>query len=683
MSRLCSINIGQMQALVTALQTASEELPSNKSRADSLLTDASLSLDATFGVSPIATWIADELRPTRRRLALAQEIAASSPGSGLVTFDESLVSTATPAQVKQRVRQATTLLKAGDPKSLQQLTKLLQDNGLDPYFASAFAKQTTPEDYEKYVKAIGPTGGYSDGGKWVDGKYPDGVTAEDYQQFVSLLGGTLGQATRATGSLALPPSWSKNFVQLMVNPFEGPDGHKYDEDPTRQADLWWGRSVLSLLMSRGSFSTPFLKTATKQISKVAGDNDWQVPRHYLPDGTPMPPIPVDQSRRFPVVGANGVLFGDPVVALMGALAQNGEAADWAFTQGGSTDYPLDGKQVPVNSFMSRLFTSHDWPRPQDMNVAMLAIGAAVQFNPTSTVSASIHNFIDSAKQQKAEWDAKPWYEKWGHQILDGLSLLALLIPVPGVDVAVSGGIQVLNGIWYAGEGDWADAGLSLAFGALGGLSAFRALRSGVEAAEAIGKIGADELPAALKSGIPNQVYECGELRYLTDADGAVTRLQIEVGGSWKDVDLSPSKVRSLLTRNGERPWHLQPLTRGDVIEEALAQSDYKDWVRVGSWDKGKFPVIDFAKGDEVVSLKTLDSTSEYAPTAIRKNIRGLRQAIRDGSITSRQGTSWTGIKRAELEIRYPKGKPPSSNLRNSISELAKKPPPVNVTYIPY
>jgi hypothetical protein len=117
-----------------------------------------LSTDATAGVSAIATWISDELRPTWRRLVLAQDLAASSPGAGLVRFDESLVSKASEAQVKQRVREATKLLKSGDPKSLAELTKLLQDNGLDPYFASAFAKKTSPEDYEQYIKAIADFG---------------------------------------------------------------------------------------------------------------------------------------------------------------------------------------------------------------------------------------------------------------------------------------------------------------------------------------------------------------------------------------------------------------------------------------------------------------------------------------------------------------------------------------------
>jgi len=61
----------------------------------------------------------------------------------------------------------------------------------------------------------------------------------------------------------------------------------------------------------------------------------------------------------------------------------------------------------------------------------------------------------------------------------------------------------------------------------------------------------------------------------------------------------------------------------------------------------------------------------------------LQDAIRDGHITSRQGTSWTGIKHADLDIRYPKGRPPSAEVRTKIEDLAIGPPPVNVEFAAY
>ena len=46
--------------------------------------------------------------------------------------------------------------------------------------------------------------------------------------------------------------------------------------------------------------------------------------------------------------------------------------------------------------------------------------------------------------------------------------------------------------------------------------------------------------------------------------------------------------------------------RGNVIEEFLATTEYKDWYHIGASQGGYFPVIDFQKGNSVISLKTLE-----------------------------------------------------------------------------
>lgn len=69
-------------------------------------------------------------------------------------------------------------------------------------------------------------------------------------------------------------------------------------------------------------------------------------------------------------------------------------------------------------------------------------------------------------------------------------------------------------------------------------------------------------------------------------------------GAGKAID--PSKLSDV--------WKLGATERGDVIEEVLASTEYKDWYNIGSSQGGYFPVIDFQKGSEVVSLKTIDPT---------------------------------------------------------------------------
>jgi hypothetical protein len=49
------------------------------------------------------------------------------------------------------------------------------------------------------------------------------------------------------------------------------------------------------------------------------------------------------------------------------------------------------------------------------------------------------------------------------------------------------------------------------------------------------------------------------------------------------------------------------LQRGIDIEDALAASDYKDWFRAGQLNNGYFPLVDFQKGQNLVSLKTVDT----------------------------------------------------------------------------
>jgi len=39
----------------------------------------------------------------------------------------------------------------------------------------------------------------------------------------------------------------------------------------------------------------------------------------------------------------------------------------------------------------------------------------------------------------------------------------------------------------------------------------------------------------------------------------------------------------------------------------LAGSDYKDWFHVGELKEGKFPLVDFQKDNNLVSLKTVDT----------------------------------------------------------------------------
>ncbi|MBR9973687.1 hypothetical protein [Magnetospirillum sulfuroxidans] len=56
-------------------------------------------------------------------------------------------------------------------------------------------------------------------------------------------------------------------------------------------------------------------------------------------------------------------------------------------------------------------------------------------------------------------------------------------------------------------------------------------------------------------------------------------------------------------------WTLSATERGKVIEQRLAQTDYKDWFNVGQEKNGFFPLVDVQKGDTLVSMDGEDDGS--------------------------------------------------------------------------
>jgi hypothetical protein len=57
-------------------------------------------------------------------------------------------------------------------------------------------------------------------------------------------------------------------------------------------------------------------------------------------------------------------------------------------------------------------------------------------------------------------------------------------------------------------------------------------------------------------------------------------------------------------------WKLSPFARGKAIEKQLAATEYKDWFHVGAEDNGFFELVDFQKGQTLVSLKSVDTAGK-------------------------------------------------------------------------
>ena len=70
-------------------------------------------------------------------------------------------------------------------------------------------------------------------------------------------------------------------------------------------------------------------------------------------------------------------------------------------------------------------------------------------------------------------------------------------------------------------------------------------------------------------------------------------------------------------------WGMKATDRGNAIESALAKTDYKDWFNVGATQRGFFPLVDFQKGNTLVSLKTVDTAGSTWMGRMQAHIEDL------------------------------------------------------------
>ena len=94
---------------------------------------------------------------------------------------------------------------------------------------------------------------------------------------------------------------------------------------------------------------------------------------------------------------------------------------------------------------------------------------------------------------------------------------------------------------------------------------------------------------------------------LKSSSTGVSRLQ----SSDAVTDLPPDVSALKLWETGDvtdSVWKLKPTDRGRAIEDMLNHSDYHDWENIGALHNGYFPLVDFQKETNLVSLKTVDTS---------------------------------------------------------------------------
>lgn len=608
---VCSINIPEMKALQSAMVKAESTTRTDKAALASSMSGVLLDTGSLNHVPPVTSWAADMLIDIRRRLAMAEAIAASAPGVGaFVQFDESQLSKLTPAQAKARAGQVKAAMDAGD---LKKVLKLIDGEVYDPYFAAALARGTSTEEISQFIM---DQQGY--------GQLRGDVSKQDYETMLTAMGQLFGLASRGTGELDLGPDWRNHFVQEMTAPkFRGDPNAtaSYDDFDQRENN----RTALWLLLERGQWSTDFLKLTTQRVIGLDRNGGSAL----------VSPKPGYEWALEP----NGTYAADPVKSLMLALAHNPDAARWAFTQGDNTSVSLNGNQVPVNSFLHRVLLDHHYRDEGDQSVAMLALQAAINGNKKSPIALDVRAISDSLAEQKAQWDAMPWYKKWGHTILDVVGM----IPIIG-DIA-----NVPNTAWYALEHDWVNAGVTAAGmipmigdGALGAkvavdLGKGTKLLKAIRMVEVAGKDGkeienslkllqkaeqvepavfkfADEADFKLAANAPhpNVTYEFKGIRYTTDGAGRPIKV---TGKPLKEKGLSDPALRRAIgngpdAKDGDVGFH--------IFAESFGGPTTKLNVVPGN---GKVP-----KAQDLSKFKNLN-TSEYA-----KMEKQVRAALKDPNV---------------------------------------------------
>ena len=78
----------------------------------------------------------------------------------------------------------------------------------------------------------------------------------------------------------------------------------------------------------------------------------------------------------------------------------------------------------------------------------------------------------------------------------------------------------------------------------------------------------------------------------------------------------------------------------------MAATEYKTWGHVGALDNGKFPLVDFHKGNTLVSLKSVDTAGKSWFGEMARHIDDL--ATRGATVDRRPATM-------VLDLRVPPG----------------------------
>jgi len=339
---MAAIDLDAMRSLCTTMGTAASDLRGIKGDLVGILGGVALDTSPPQPLETAASWVESQVPGLRRRLALAQAIAASTPNfkaGDPVSIDESKLSTLSPEEARKIGNEAADRIKDGGgdgPDS--ELAHWLEQYANDPYFASALAKGCSPSEIAEYLRGAGYDMGshHTAGMPESDDRF--NAAMEDYKLTVAGLSTALSTATRnESPDLALPSSYADDWADAITD-----ESHVNGE-----------AAILGNLLKDGAWGTPFLDTvATKVYDYETHDmsDNLQHWRERTPD---------EYWYAFDKDG-NQINVRDPLAGIMGALGHNPEEAQKFFTEGGNETVSIHDQDVSVNSRLKYLTQDRTW-----------------------------------------------------------------------------------------------------------------------------------------------------------------------------------------------------------------------------------------------------------------------------------------------------------------------------------
>ncbi len=444
---VCTITIPAMDNLVRSIEAAVSLMPSEKGAVSGKLSGVFLPTDSLSPVDAVVSSAQTDLVGLRRRLALARKIEASSPGiQNTVTIDESWISTKTPEQAAQDARRVAEALLEDYEDIPEEILALLEEGANDPYFAQALATAMPPGELAGFLrerdmmKVNYNASGMSDSEEAL-------AWAAAQRRLQTALGQAYAVATTNSGDLALPTDWHQEWVDTVA---------------TTDFDGRGNASRLTLLMRQGVWSSEIIYSTytalesydwngDDQYNTVTGPDYWleRVGSSSSYEGAMIPNEWGGYDRAY-----------DPFESLMYALGNNPDAAVDLFAMPGADVATIEvgGEQHQINTYLYDMLFNREW-HGDDFDAMAAAIEAAVMpraggSTDSQLVAADLQVVLDYAAEQERirEENDPPLWSKILHGVLDVLGFIPLVEYVA----------DPLNAVFYLAEGDYANAGLSLA-----------------------------------------------------------------------------------------------------------------------------------------------------------------------------------------------------------------------------